>query len=70
MMLRLTGDFTRGRERVPFCAGLECSEGKVTRAAPILKRYLGWRAKRVVMLAKARGWEVDELSDPDGFPGP
>lgn len=44
-----------------FCAGLVLDDlGVVTRAAPILRYMLGWRASRVVTYATRKGWQVEQ----------
>lgn len=52
-MLRITSNH--------FCAGVVLRNGRVVRAAPILKYMIGWNELRVLSYARMRGWKADAL---------
>jgi hypothetical protein len=44
-----------------FVAGLVAVDGRVVRAAPILRYMLGWDGARVAAYVQARGWGWERL---------
>jgi hypothetical protein len=44
-----------------FVAGLVAVDGRVVRAAPILRYMLGWDGARVATYVQAKGWEWARL---------
>lgn len=60
-MVDRTGDMSRLTIRVEaphFVAGAHTRYEKVFSAAPILKKYMGWREDSFIAHCKERGWKV------------
>lgn len=53
-----------------FCAGAELYDGKVVRAAPIIKYMKGWDIHRIKMYCKKKKWKleiINEISSDNEF---
>jgi hypothetical protein len=53
MLYRVTSNY--------FCAGLIMRNGKVVRAAPIIKYMKGWNIVRIRQYAARRNWTVERV---------
>jgi len=39
-----------------FCAGVVWADGRVTRAAPILRYMVGWSGRQIDAYCRRKGW--------------
>ena len=50
-----------------FCAGAVVSEGKITRAAPIIHYMKGWKPSKAESYCQKRGWKFVETGVSNDF---